>query len=117
MRILVTQIPMPQNRFLVDLNSELFKHCELQHSCDAFWNVEGDYDVIHLHFPEYLTFGLQDAYQQGLGDELIQQTAERLEYWAKRAKLVVTRHVLRPHDALEDPMWEKVYKQSLQLKR
>jgi hypothetical protein len=109
MRLLVAQIPMPQNRFLVDLNSELLKHCELQHSCDAFWNMDGDYDVIHLHFPEYLTFGLQDAYQQGLTDELIQQTAERLEYWAKRAKLVVTRHNLLPHDALEDPMWEKMY--------
>lgn len=109
MRLLVAQIPMPQNRFLVDLNSELLKHCELQHSCDAFWNMEGDYDVIHLHFPEYLTFGLQDAYHQGLTDELIQQTAERLEYWAKRAKLVVTRHNLLPHDALDDPMWEKMY--------
>jgi hypothetical protein len=109
MRILVAQIPMPQNRFLVDLNAEISKHCELAHSCDAFWNMEGDYDVIHLHFPEYLTFGLEAAYKQGLTDELIQQTAKRLEYWAQRAKLVVTRHVLLPHDALEDPMWEKMY--------
>jgi hypothetical protein len=109
MRILVAQIPMPQNRFLVDLNAEISNHCELQHDCDAFWNMKGAYDVIHLHFPEYLTFGLQDAYIQGLTEDLIQETAKRLEYWAKRAKLVVTRHVLLPHDALEDPMWEKMY--------
>jgi len=109
MRILVAQIPMPQNRFLVDLNAELSKHCDLLHSSDAFWEMTGEYDVIHLHFPEYLTFGLQDAYKQGLSGELIRATAERLEYWAKRAKLVVTRHVLLPHDALEDPVWEKMY--------
>jgi hypothetical protein len=100
---------MPQNRFLVDLNAGISKHCELQQSCDAFWNMEGDYDVIHLHFPEYLTFGLQHAYQQGLTDALLVETATRLAYWSKRAKLVVTRHVLLPHDALEDPMWEKMY--------
>ena len=90
LRILVAQIPMPQNRFLVDLNAEISKHCELIHSSEAFWNMVGDYDVIHLHFPEYLTSGLQEAYKQGLTDELIRQTAERLEYWAVRARLVVT---------------------------
>lgn len=109
MRILVAQIPMPQNRFLVDLNTEIAQHCELQHSSDVFWNMKDEFDVIHLHFPEYLTFVHQDAYTIGLTDELIAETATRLEYWAQRAKLVVTRHVLLPHDALEDPMWEKMY--------
>jgi hypothetical protein len=74
MRTLVAQITMSQNRFLVDLNAELSKNCELSHSNDAFWNMEGYYDGIHLHFPECLTFGLQDAYQQGLSHELIQAT-------------------------------------------
>ena len=109
MRLLVAQIPMPQNRFLVDLNAELSKSCELTHSSDAFWNMEGDFDVIHLHFPEYLTFKLQDAYIQGITDELIEATEQRLQHWSQKAKLVVTRHVLLPHDALEDPMWEKLY--------
>lgn len=109
MRLLVAQIPMPQNRFLVDLNAELTKHCELIHSSDGFWSMEGDYDVIHLHFPEYLTYGIEQAYVRGLSDELIEETEMRLEYWAGRSKLVVTRHVLLPHDALEDPMWEKMY--------
>ena len=109
MRLLIAQIPMPQNRFLVDLNAELAKSCDLIHSSDVFWNMEGDFELIHLHFPEYLTFQLQEAYIRGLTDDLIEETRLRLEYWSKKARLVVTRHVLLPHDALEDPMWEKMY--------
>lgn len=109
MHVLVAQIPMPCNRFLVDLNSELAKHCELAHDSDAFWEMRGDYDIVHLHFPEYLTYRIEEAYHHGLSDELIAETEVRLRWWAERAKLVVTRHVLLPHDALEDPMWEKMY--------
>lgn len=109
LRILVANIPLPGNRFLADLNAELEKQCGLVHSSDMFWNMEGDYDVIQLHFPEYLTLQIEAAYKQGLTDELIAETAKRLEFWAGRAKLVVTRHVLLPHDALKDPQWEKMY--------
>jgi hypothetical protein len=109
MKILVANIPLPGNRFLADLNDALAKQSEVHHSSDTFWDKKGNYDIVHLHFPEYLTFELQDAYKNGLVDELIDRTAERLEYWANRAKLIVTRHVLLPHDALRDPMWEKMY--------
>jgi hypothetical protein len=109
MRILVANIPLPKNRFLVDLNSALEKHGAVVHSPDAFWNREGDFDVVHLHFPEYLTFEIEAAYKQGLTDELIAATAERLAWWGQRAKLVITRHVLLPHDAVRDPQWEKMY--------
>lgn len=109
MRILVAQIPMPQNRFLVDLNDEVAKSCELHHSSDAFWNMEGEYDIVHCHFPEYLTYQIESAYKSGLQDSLILETEKRLRYWAERSKMVVTRHVLLPHDALEDPMWERMY--------
>jgi len=40
---------------------------------------------------------------------MIESTEERLRYWGQRAKLVITRHVLLPHDALKDPQWEKMY--------
>jgi hypothetical protein len=109
MRILVAQIPMPRNRFLVDLNAEVAKHCELTHSSDSFWEMSGSYDVVHLHFPEYLTYEIEEAYHHGLTDELIAATEKRLRWWAGRAKLVVTRHVLLPHEALVDPMWERMY--------
>lgn len=109
MRVLVANIPLPNNRFLVDLNAALAAHCEVVHSSDAFWRMEGDYDVVHLHFPEYVTFEIEAAYQLGLQQPLIDGMEERLAFWSTRASIVVTRHVLLPHDALSDPMWENMY--------
>jgi len=109
MHILVANIPLPTNRFLVDLNQALSNHVEITHDADMFWNMQGDFDLVHLHFPEYMTFALEEAYTQGLTDDLIAATEERLRYWGQRAKLVITRHVLLPHDALQDPQWEKMY--------
>jgi hypothetical protein len=109
MRVLVGSIPFPQNRFFLDLNGALSGLCDIEQSADAFWNMTGDYDVVHLHFPEYLTYGLQQAYIDGLTNQIISDLATRLDYWSKRAPIVVTRHVLLPHDARHDPMWEKLY--------
>lgn len=117
LRVLIAQIPMPQNRFLVDLNREIEKDCEIHHSSDDFWNMRDDFEIVHLHFPEHLTFEIEKYYfegikrgpQFGLTENLIAETEKRLRYWAGKAKLIVTRHVLLPHDALRDVMWEKMY--------
>ena len=109
MRTLVANIPLPGNRFLVDLNAALERHVDLTHDHEAFWNMTGEFEVVHLHFPEYMTFEIQDAYLKALSDELIAEIEKRLEYWSERAVLVITRHVLLPHDAVSDPRWEKLY--------
>lgn len=109
MKVLVANIPLPANRFLVDLNSALECYTQLKHDYQAFWDMQGEYDVIHLHFPEYLTFELQSAYQNQLTDELIAEVEQRLKYWAARCVLVITRHVLLPHDARADTQWERLY--------
>ncbi len=109
MRILVANIPLPQNRFLVDLNAAFQKHADLTHDHEAFWNMVGEYDIVHLHFPEYMTFEIQDAYIHALSNELIAAIEKRLQFWSERAVLVITRHVLLPHDARSDPRWERLY--------
>jgi hypothetical protein len=109
LRVLVANIPLPANRFLADLNTALAEHCDVHHSADDFWDMEGEADVVHLHFPEYLTYRIEAAYINGLTDGLIAEVSERLRYWSERAAIVVTRHVLLPHDARRDPMWEKMY--------
>ena len=109
MRVLVANIPLPFNRFLVDLNEALSQNVDLTHSHEAFWSMEGEFDTIHLHFPEYLTFEIQDAYMNGMPDTLMEELEARLRFWAARTSIVVTRHVLLPHDAREDPRWEKLY--------
>ena len=109
MRLLVANIPLPHNRFLVDLNEALAKQVDLTHSHEAFWEMNGDYDVVHLHFPEYLTYEIERAYTEGMPEGLLEELEARLRYWSERAVLVITRHVLLPHDALHDPRWERLY--------
>ena len=109
MRILVANIPLPQNRFLVDLNEALAKQVDLVHSHEAFWEMNGDYDVVHLHFPEYLTYEIERAYTEGMPDGLLDELEIRLRFWSEQAAIVVTRHVLLPHNARNDPRWEQLY--------
>ena len=81
----------------------------MSHSSDAFWNMQAECDVIHLHFSEYMTFEIEEAHQSGLSDLLIANAEKRLRSWSEHSRIVVTRHVLLLHDALEDPQWEKMY--------
>jgi hypothetical protein len=108
-RVLVANIPLPSNRFLVDLNEAIACQSELLHSSDAFWSMHGEFDVVHLHFPEYLTYAIEQSYHTELTEKVLAEVRKRLAFWAERSVIVVTRHVLLPHDALTDSMWEKMY--------
>ena len=109
MRILTANIPLPLNRFLVDLNAAFSKHADITHDAELFWSRQGQFDVVHLHFPEYMTAQHESQYASGLSDQLIEETEACLNWWGHRSKLVITRHVLLPHDALTNPRWEKMY--------
>lgn len=109
MRVLVANIPLPSNRFLTDLNEELSRLCDLQQSSDAFWRMQGEYDLVHLHFPEYLTYEIERAYADGLTAELVSAVEQRLSFWSSRSRIVVTRHNLMPHNAPDDPRWAQLY--------
>ena len=73
-RILVANIPLPANRFLVDLNASLERHVDLVHDHEAFWNLDGDYDAVQLHFPEYMTYEIENAYRITFTDKGVQGT-------------------------------------------
>jgi hypothetical protein len=109
LKLLVANIPLPANRFLVDLNASLDRHVELVHDHEAFWNMEGNYDIVHLHFPEYMTYEIENAYRETLSDELMAEIERRLQFWSKHSTLAITRHVLLPHNARSDPRWERLY--------
>ncbi len=110
MNILVANIPLPGNRFIVDLHEALEQRgVKIEFSHEAFWARQGDFDVVHLHFPEYMTFEIKEAYQKELTDELIKNIEARLKHWADRSRIVITRHVLLPHDARADERWERLY--------
>lgn len=109
MRVLVANIPLPQNRFLADLNSALSHHVDLLHDHDIFWNMAGDFDVVHLHFPEYLTYKTERACHESINNQLISAIELRLKHWSSRSTLVITRHNLLPHIATHNVQWEKLY--------
>lgn len=109
LRVLVANIPLPANRFLHDLNASLRSRCTLVHSSDAFWQMQGSFDIVHLHFPEYITYDMEAAYQRGLTETIIEQLEERLRFWSATSRLVVTRHNFAPHDAADSPLWARLY--------
>ena len=113
LRTLVAAIPMPYNRFLVDLNQALGKGCDVVHDHEAFWNMEGEFDAVHIHFPEYLTYEIEACLQTDITPALMAQLEERLRYWKSQVPIVVTRHVFLPHrrpDKSFQDLYELVYR-------
>jgi glycosyltransferase involved in cell wall biosynthesis len=109
LRVLTANIPLPRNRFLQDLNGAMSRHCDLIQSSDDFWAMRGGFDIVHLHWPEYISYEMQAAYTSSLRDELIDALEARLQFWSENARLVVTRHNTAPHDAPDDAAWQRVY--------
>jgi hypothetical protein len=92
------------------LHRELLHHCEIVQSSDTFWEMAGDFEIVHLHFPEYLTYDIERAYIDGLTPELIDEVKDRLEFWSRRCKIIVTRHNAIPHNAPTDELWAQMYR-------
>lgn len=109
MRVLVANIATRRNRFLGDLNEALSNFCDVTHSSDEFWNMTGRYDVVHMHWPEYITYEIEAAYNSQLSSSLIDDLEERLRFWSARAPIVVTRHNPVPYNAPDDPKWRRLY--------
>ena len=63
MKVLIACISTPGNRYLLDLKSGLSTHAEVVWDADAFWNCQNEFDIIHIHWPEYLSFELESYLQ------------------------------------------------------
>lgn len=99
MKILFACIPIPENRFVEDLKRGLEAHAEVVWDYKEFWACSTPYDVVHIHWPEYLSYELESylGNSDSIPDTLWQKTIECLEYWKKHARIVYTRHVQYPH--------------------
>ena len=111
MKILFANIPTPGNRFVVDLKKGLEAHAEVIWDCDEFWAKKNHYDVVHIHWPEYLSFELESYLRttDPIPKELWDRTIDCLEYWSKNSTIVYTRHVQFPH-ARHDEEFLKLYR-------
>jgi glycosyltransferase involved in cell wall biosynthesis len=105
---------MPRNRFLIDLNDGLTSAgCEIVHNHETFWSMQGEFDIVHLHFPEYITYEIEACLKTDLTPEIFHLLEERLRFWKARAPIVVTRHVFLPHrrpDRSFQKLYELVYR-------
>lgn len=111
LKVLFANIPTPGNRFVVDLKEGLEQHADVDWDCDSFWAMDKEYDIIHIHWPEYLSFELESYLYntESIPDQLWGRIISCLEYWSKNATIVYTRHVQYPH-ARHDSEFLKLYR-------
>jgi len=84
---------------MTDLVEGMQKHAEVIWDEDEFWKCENDYDIIHLHWPEYLSYEMwtQLGNTTPIPEDLMQRLISSLEHWKKNSTIVYTRHVQYPH--------------------
>lgn len=111
MKILIACIPTPGNRYLIDLKKGLEAYATVVWDADAFWNCEGDFDVVHIHWPEYLSYEIESYLynNKSIPNGLWQKLNKYLDYWSKRAKIVYTRHNALPHSR-QNTDFKELYK-------
>ena len=56
LKILFANIPTPGKRFVVDLKEGLEQHADVVWDHQEFRNMKNEYDIMHIHWPEYLSF-------------------------------------------------------------
>ena len=112
LKILFANIPTPGNRFVLDLKEGLEQHADVIWDHQEFWNMKNEYDIIHIHWPEYLSFELESyLYKptESIPNEIWEKTINCLEYWSKKSKIIYSRHVQFPH-VRHDEEFLKLYK-------
>jgi hypothetical protein len=87
--------------------SEFAALCEtfatVNESWDAFWNVQGDYEFLHLHWPEYYYNWGEPTVEQ------LVQLDDILSRWKSKSKLVITRHNYFPHSG-QTEKYDQLYR-------
>ena len=97
---------------MLDLKEGLEQHADVVWDHQEFWNMKNEYDIIHIHWPEYLSFELESyLYKptESIPNEIWEKTINCLEYWSKKSKIIYSRHVQFPH-VRHDEEFLKLYK-------
>ena len=111
LKILFATIPQPKNRFVSDLQDGIGKYADVVHDYEAFWNCDQEFDIVHIHEPEYLSYELEGCmnHTDVIPKDLWRRLKQSLEYWKTHSKIVHTRHVQEPHVRVDDE-FKKLYK-------
>ncbi|TPV35750.1 glycosyltransferase [Paucihalobacter ruber] len=90
---------MQGNLFMEDLKLGLEQHAEVIWDYEEFWKCENEYDIIHLHWPDFLSYEVQ-KWTWGtdpLPAKMYSKIEECLQYWKENSTIVYTRHIQYPH--------------------
>ena len=93
-----------------ELVEALSDFSEVTWDFEEFWKMENDYDVVHIHWPEYLSFEIESYLnsQDDLSDDLWARVEKCCAYWNQHSTMVYTRHVKAPHSR-DDQVFKKLY--------
>lgn len=82
-----------------DLKLGLEEYAEVVWDYEEFWKCENEYDIVHLHWPEFLSYEVQSYVWETcpFPEALINKIKACLEHWKKHSTIVYTRHVQYPH--------------------
>ncbi|MEM1002391.1 MAG: hypothetical protein AAGH46_07065 [Bacteroidota bacterium] len=104
MKILFANFILKGNLFMEDLRRGLEEHAEVIWDYEEFWKCENDYDIVHLHWPEFLSYDVQKFVwtTDPFPKDLFNKIENCLKYWKKNSTIVYTRHVQYPHSRHDD---------------
>lgn len=93
-----------------DLVEGLSSFAEVTWDFQEFWKMENDYDIVHIHWPEYLSFEVESYLNnsEDLTSDLWNRIEECCKHWHHRSTLVYTRHVRAPHKR-DDETFKRLY--------
>ena len=102
MKVLVPVID--EQLFITEVINSYNSLCNIETSFEDFWLNKGKYDVIHLHWPEYLF-----KWQLPTDVELLLLEKVLKKWKQKGAKIIITRHNYLPHQPNPE-RFETLYK-------
>lgn len=110
MKVLIACIPNPGNKYMADLIKGLETFADVTWDYQEFWNRQNQYDIVHIHWPEYLSFEIESYLKTSdpLPKVLWQNLENCLKHWSVHSTIVYTRHVRAPHSR-DDKEFKDLY--------
>ena len=99
MKVLIANFITKGNRYLIDFQKGLESYADVVWDYEEFWKCENDYDIVHIHWPEFLSYEVQNYLwtTDPFPKQLFNQIENCLKYWKQHATIIYTRHNQHPH--------------------
>ncbi len=107
MKVLIVAKDGNRNTFISNLRGSISKNIEVDCGIDKFWKDEKQYDIIHVQWPEMLSFMVSRRTFSPNNQRIKKVDAQLKKLKSGGAKIVITRHNVFPHNYSSN--YEKLY--------